>query len=201
MTAIEGERRPRSIRLRHLRRASNHPVCRGLVISAVLLASSAEAHAQTTTDASAVVAAFVSRFPQFVEWPATALEGRERLEICVWEPDPFGADLEALIEAEEVAGRRLAVRRIDRFDMVDGCHALFVSPEASYVEPLLENVGDHPVLTIGQSRRFLDLGGIINLVIIDRRVRFEVNATAAERAGLRLSSQLLGLAIDVVETS
>ncbi len=62
---------------------------------------------------------------------------------------------------------------------------------------MLDAVGDQPVLTVGESSRFLDDGGVISLQVIDRRVRFEVSATAAERIGLRLSSQLLRLAVRV----
>ena len=53
------------------------------------------------------------------------------------------------------------------------------------------------VLTIGESPDFLREGGIINLLLVGRRVRFEVNPDAAARAGLRLSSQLLQLAVAV----
>jgi hypothetical protein len=43
----------------------------------------------------------------------------------------------------------------------------------------------------------LDAGGIIVLKTVDRRVRFEVNTTNAQKAGLRISVQLLRLAAAV----
>ena len=54
-----------------------------------------------------------------------------------------------------------------------------------------------PILTIGETGRFLDDGGIIKLRIVERRVRFDVNAAAADRVGMRISSQLLRLALEV----
>jgi hypothetical protein len=36
-------------------------------------------------------AAFVYRFPQFVEWPAPALNGHESVSICVVRPNPMSA--------------------------------------------------------------------------------------------------------------
>jgi hypothetical protein len=42
--------------------------------------------------------------------------------------------------------------------------------------------------------RFVELGGIINFFVQNNRVRFEINVNSAERAGLKLSSQLLSLA-------
>jgi hypothetical protein len=51
-----------------------------------------------------------------------------------------------------------------------------------------------PILTIGETDRFLDDGGIISLTLAERRVRFDVSASEARRAGLRISPQLLNLA-------
>jgi hypothetical protein len=54
-----------------------------------------------------------------------------------------------------------------------------------------------PILTVGDYGTFLDEGGIVKLLIIDGRVRFEVDLATAGRVGLRLSSQLLQLALNV----
>ena len=81
---------------------------------------------------------------------------------------------------------------------ITGCHVVFVpGPGNPAGKAVLQAIGDHPVLTVGESPGFLDDGGVVRLQVIDRRVRFEVNATAAERVGLRLSSQLLRLAVRV----
>jgi hypothetical protein len=143
-------------------------------------------------------AAFVYRFPQFVEWPAPALDGHESLTICVLRPNPFGSLLGELIAGETLNGRSLTIREIDRASAITGCHVVFVPGEQpAAAKAVLTAAGQHPILTVGESPRFLDDGGVINLRVVDRRVRFEISATAAERAGLRLSSQLLQLAIRV----
>jgi len=50
------------------------------------------------------------------------------------------------------------------------------------------------ILVISESDDGLDAGSVINLVVIDGRVRFEVGLEAAERTGIRLSSRLLAVA-------
>jgi hypothetical protein len=50
------------------------------------------------------------------------------------------------------------------------------------------------VLTVGESPDFLRQGGIINFVLEDGKVRFEINQDAATQADLRISSRLLRLA-------
>jgi hypothetical protein len=53
------------------------------------------------------------------------------------------------------------------------------------------------VLTVGDTPRFLDQGGMIRFVLDGARVRFEVNLTSARAAGLTLSSDLLRVATAV----
>ena len=51
-----------------------------------------------------------------------------------------------------------------------------------------------PVLTVGDGKGFSHAGGIIELFVEGGKMRFAINMDAAERAGLHLSSRLLGLA-------
>ena len=170
-----------------------------LLILALTAASASAVHAQThtPTEEYRLKAAFVYRFPQFVEWPAEALDGHEQVSLCVTRPNPFGALLQELVAGETLNGRSLAVREIDRPSDVHGCQVLFIPAAETGMKAVLDAANMHAVLTIGESPRFLDEGGVISLQVIGRRVRFEVSPAAAERVGLRLSSQLLRLAIRV----
>jgi len=147
------------------------------------------------TNEDRLKAAFVYRFPQFVERPAESLDGQQTLDICVGPPNPFGDTLQQLVAGESLDGRRLNVRHLSPREEPSECHVLYL-PGDRYADGL-RLVADQPILTVGDSQRFLDEGGIIRLSVMDRRVRFEVNAVAAERARLRLSSQLLRLALAV----
>ena len=46
-------------------------------------------------------------------------------------------------------------------------------------------------------RSLVDDGGIVRLRSVDGRIRFDIDVAAAQRAGLRVSSQLLQLALTV----
>lgn len=143
-------------------------------------------------------AAFVSKFPQFVTWPPEVLDGRRSIDLCVASPNPFGDDLATLVEGETVAGRTLNVRLVDTLAELRGCHLLFVrSSIRGVVHPLLAAAEAFPILTVGDDEDFLDRGGIVGLHVIGGRVRFEVDDDAARRVGLRISSQLLTLAMSV----
>ena len=46
-------------------------------------------------------------------------------------------------------------------------------------------------LTIGESDRFLEYGGAVNLFFVDGHIGFEVSLAALDRAGVSISSTLL----------
>jgi hypothetical protein len=148
---------------------------------------------------SRLKAAFVSKFPQFVEWPASALRGRTTIDICVT-PSPSGsieADLQQLVIGQSLNGRPIAVRRILADTDLPSCQVLFLPAPSSGRQRLLHQARSWPILTVGDDSRFLDDGGIVRLRSVEGRIRFDIDAAAARRAGLRVSSQLLRLALSV----
>jgi hypothetical protein len=171
---------------------------RWLIVSAVaVICVPAQPGAQSAADEYRLKAAFVYRFPQFVEWPAAAVQESRTLDLCVLQPNPFGSDLEELVTGESLGGRPLRVRVVNTIDALQGCHALFAGARSEATAAALKTVAGRPVLTVGESDQFLESGGIIALKIVDRRVRFEVSATNAQKAGLRINAQLLNLAAAV----
>ncbi len=121
-----------------------------------------------------VKAAYLYNFGKFVEWPAAAnAASQDPFLICVLGKDPFGASLDATI-----AG------------------VLFISSsEDEQLKEILATLEKASVLTVSDMPQFTRRGGMIQFVEDANRVRFEVNLTVAERAGLTLSSQLLKVAI------
>ncbi|MGH9372166.1 MAG: YfiR family protein [Vicinamibacterales bacterium] len=143
-------------------------------------------------------AAFVSKFPEFTEWPESALSNRKTLDLCVARPNPFGSSLSDLVVGETVRGRPLVARDVADARAIDTCQLLFVPRlPARARKALLARAATRPILTVGDYPGFLDEGGIVNLRLVDGQVRFEINVAAANRAGVRLSSQLLRLALNV----
>ncbi len=145
-----------------------------------------------------VKAAYIHNFAKFVEWPAEAFAAAQApLVLCVAGKDGLGGAL-AAIEGKPVQGRDLRIKRAVGTDEVRTCHMLFVSEgDEKSVGEVLRAVGALPVLTIGDVDGFAAAGGAIGFVPRDDRVLFEINPDAAKRANLKISSQLLRLAIIV----
>jgi hypothetical protein len=75
---------------------------------------------------------------------------------------------------------------------------LFVgADERESLEALVETAEHRSILTVTEFEGALEAGSVINFVIAEQRVRFEISLGAAERSGLRLSSRLLAVAARV----
>lgn len=170
----------------------------GLAINFGWLCGGAIPSAQSIDPEYHLKAAVVSKFPEFVEWPPSVLDRRRTIDLCVARPNPFGRALAELIVGESLRGRAMVMREVANGADLDRCHLLFV-PRGSDIDTrvLLSRAHELHLLTVGESPRFLDEGGVINLHLVEGRIRFEVDMTAATRAGVRLSSQLLRLATHV----
>lgn len=141
-------------------------------------------------------AAFIYNFLQFVDWPPGAFADRAApIVVATVGDDPFQGALDKAIGGKAVGGRALVVRHFAKGPDVKGCQLIFV-PEGQEEQfgAALQKLANAPVLTVGESEAFARQGGMIRFFEEDNRLRFEINPTAAEKVGLRISSKLLKLA-------
>jgi hypothetical protein len=173
-----------------------------VVLFAVVFSAgvSGMAFSQSTVDEYRMKAAFLFHFAQLVEWPADSpSEGGNSLLVCTLGDDPFHGELESTVAGKQIGSRILRIRHVRPLQDTRGCNVLFISKsEGSRVPALLGNLRNAPVLTVGDADGFLGAGGMIRLFLEGNKVRFEINRQAAESARLRISSQLLLLARNVV---
>ncbi len=169
-----------------------HVAC--LLTCVILVARSS---AQEGSGEFQLKAAFVARFPQFVEWPPDATTDARTFNLCVLAPDPFGGALTELVRGEQLRSRRMEARTIRPGDNLELCHVLFLPANLPRRQSVLRRISMLPILTISDAPQFLDEGGIVQLRLVSQRVRFDMSTEAAARAGLRISSQLLELASTV----
>ncbi|HEY4362029.1 MAG TPA: YfiR family protein [Bryobacteraceae bacterium] len=144
-----------------------------------------------------VKAVFLLNFVKFIEWPASAFARADSpVTICIWGKDPFGETLDRTMAGEVVNGRRVVATRITRAPSPRSCQVLFLETWEKEAAKAVSGLGPG-VLTVGEGRDFLRNSGMIAFSVEDRRVRFDINRTAAERASLKLSSKLLSVARNV----
>ena len=80
------------------------------------------------------------------------------------------------------------------------CHLLFIcSSEKDNLTDIIDIIKNKNILTVGETKDFLKTGGIINFLLDDNKVRFEINLSAAKKSNLIIRSQLLRLAQKVID--
>jgi YfiR/HmsC-like len=149
--------------------------------------------------ASAVKAAFLYRFGFFVEWPPTAFAASDSpINLCIVGADPFGSLIDDTVKGQKIGGRAVRVRRLSAITSKSGCHIVYFAddsdPRSAQALAALRGSG---VLTVTDGHNGEAGGGIINFVIKDNHVRFDIDENAAATGGLVISSRLLNLALNV----
>jgi hypothetical protein len=154
--------------------------------------------AQTAAEEYRVKAAFIFHFAQLVEWPPE--KGTDNsLVLCTLGEDPFQGVLEGTVAGKAIGHRILRVRHLGQPEGMQACQIVFLGrAQSKQIPTLVSTLHQAPVLTVGETAGFLDAGGMIDFLLEDNKVRFEVNLHAAESADLKIGSRLLVLAERVV---
>ena len=140
-----------------------------------------------------VKAAFIYNLAKFVEWPDTSLDKKSTLTIYILGDAPFGRALDT-IRGKTIKRKTVVVKKTNSLNILKNGDILFISnSEKERLEQILNGISCLPILTVGDTESFAKNGVIVNFYIEDKKVRFEINIEAANRAGLRISSNLLKL--------
>jgi hypothetical protein len=141
-----------------------------------------------------VKAAYLLNFAKFVDWPENKFpDPSAPLNICLFGEDPFGRMFDQMVEGETVNAHKIVMQRLSGGAALNSCHILFIPRGEKNVAKTLA-AARPGILTVGDGDSFLRDGGMIVLIIDNRRVRFDINQRAAAEAMLRVSSRLLTLA-------
>jgi len=195
-----------------------------IVLSTVLLLvlNTPKARADSTKSKEyQIKAAFVYNFIKFVDWPKEkTADSNEPITIGIIGSKDFVKAFEPLIH-KKVKNRNISTKYFEgyeklkkskeddarqwnqKMEALKTCHLLmFCSCDSVRIENLsqiIKALKGSPVLTVGETAGFLESGGIINFLMVDKKVRFEINVTAAKKSRLKISSKLLRLAKRVVK--
>jgi hypothetical protein len=170
-----------------------------LLAVAVLTVVTGKAPAQPAAAYSveSVKAAFLYRFLEYVDWPVDA-QGEGPLTIAVLGEESLTAELQRNVRGRTAHGREIRVLNVS--SVTDGLDANVLFVSAQWKKKLTGLAGEHerdPVLVVTEGDGALERGSVINFVVVDGNVRFEVSLPAAEQRGLKLSSRLLGVALRI----
>ena len=143
-----------------------------------------------------VKAAFLYKFSAYVDWPATAfVSPTSPFSVCLVDSsDQFNSTLTKVVNGEKVKGRTVVVRQINNLEDESSCHILYIgTSDAERAAEAIEATRGSNTLTVSDNASL----GIIDFLITDNHVRFNIDDAAAAQNGLVISSKLLSLAVNV----
>jgi hypothetical protein len=184
----------KELNLRREKRFGQAAALFGLI--ALLLESNFGFAGDTALTRYQVEAIFLFNFTKYVDWPPAAFPNAAApIAIGVLGADPFGDNLQHIVEGKTVNGRPFVIKHLASDSEFNGCHILFIChSEESRMEEILGKTGALPVLTVGEDEQFDQNGCIINFVLKNGNVRLQIDLAAARKAGLTISSRLLAVA-------
>lgn len=167
-----------------------------IIFTLAVPGSSAFAQNESHTEEDKIIAAYVYTLSKFVTWP-TELSGVLKLAVTREEGGCTGNF--KYLEGKTVNNSTIQVEVLDTLSVSGDFHLLYISEtQEEKMETILANVSGKPVLTISKSDKFCENGGMICLVERRGKIRFKINLGAAKAAGLTINSQVLKLAIKVI---
>jgi YfiR/HmsC-like len=180
-----------------------HRICRnvtaGAAAACVLAFSSLihPAHGDDAYSEDSVKAAYLYRFAGYVEWPNQSPDAPFVIDILG--SPAIARELERLLPHHSIKNHPVQVREIRSLRELGNAQIVYVGTgHAQSLRALAPTPGLPAMLLVSDEEGGLSNGSALNFLTINRNVRFEVSLTAADRWGMKISSELLGVAIRVL---
>lgn len=139
-----------------------------------------------------VKAMFVFNFTKYVEWPDA--KPNDVFTIGVIGESEILEPLERIATQKKVGDRKIIIKTLSA-DAEEYCNIIIVAKSRlNKLEQVEKRCAGKGILIISdESPR----SAAINLVTRDNKIRFEINQLLAKTGGVKISSQLLSLAVEV----
>ena len=147
-----------------------------------------------------IEAAMTLQLLTFTEWPEPT--PNQPIRIGILENQPFLKEIRALLANEHYKGkfRVKAIAFKDPKEVFDGIDALFFSKgDVQEVARTIKRVEQQPVALIGSFDGFLEIGGMVNFTVLQKRIGFEIHIKHARSHKIEFRAKLLRIASRILE--
>ena len=135
------------------------------------------------------------KFLGYIDFPGGPLDPGTPYVVGVAGADDIASELTRLATGRAVNNHGVLVRRVHEGESMRGVHLLFVGADEGFNETaLVKAAALGGAISVTESPTGIEAGSVINFVVVDERVRFEVSLATAEKNKFKLSSRLLSIA-------
>jgi TonB family protein len=143
-------------------------------------------------DERAVRAAYVFNLAKFVEWPAETNE----LRVGFYGSSETGEFLRKMLDGRSSESRQIHMILFPSDDELQKCSIVYIADsQKKKVRATLDKLGYRNIVTVGETDWFAQDGGMVGLVKVGEQIQMQVNLEATQRAGVKMGSHLLNLAV------
>lgn len=146
-----------------------------------------------------VKAAMLYKFLGYTDWPETAFVAPEApYRICILGAHNIETELIGLVAGRTINGRGIEITFANRVDQVGDAHLVFIARAQESLLPGLARAAEkRAYLLVTENEAGLTPASAINLRLLNGRVGFDISLVNAQKAGLKFSSRLLAVAVNV----
>jgi hypothetical protein len=137
---------------------------------------------------------FIYSFTKNVVWPDGHDQGD--FEIAVLGDSPIYDLLVEMAKTKKVGERVIKITQIQNVSEIKPCSILFVAAvKSNLLSDVLAKVNSQPTLIVTEGEGLGQKGSDINFITKEGKLAFELNQAAANKRNLKISNNLVGLAI------
>lgn len=168
-----------------------------LLVLLPLSCSATHAYADNIEFEYRVKSAFLYNFTKFIEWPAPEAT-RSDFVMCVAGNSQFHAKLMETVGNQQSNNKPIRFSFLQHPGEARNCQLVFLGfADHERLSDWVDSMSELAVLTVSDEQDFINVGGMIQFIIVDGKIRFDINQSAAKSLRIKMSSKLLGLARNV----
>lgn len=137
---------------------------------------------------------FLYNFTKYIQWPANYQQGD--FVIGVLGDSPIQEHLENIADNKTAGSQKFVIKKFDSPEQVTQCHMLYLpDSESKHIDDLKAKLQGKSTLIITERNGMAEKGSNINFILVDGKVKFEMNKKETDDANLKVSTELSRLAI------
>jgi len=106
--------------------------------------------------------------------------------------------LDAIAKVKKIGSQSIEVKKVSSISEITHAHIVFLpEDQKAKLGDLLAKTSSSPTAVVAETDGASVKGAIFNFVLIDQKLRFEVNESKANAKGIKLAANLVKLGIAV----
>jgi hypothetical protein len=143
-----------------------------------------------------VYSALMINFAKGIHWPDTPEQGD--FVIGVLEYPPLAEELNSSAKTIKINSKKIQVREFAHAEEMKKCHIIFVPAYKTRQFPaVLDKLGTSPTLIITNKMDLAKKGSGVNFILVDGKLKYEINARSIEKRGMKISAGIKNMGIVV----